>query len=232
MQLAFDPWDEPHGDGDLPQVITQEIPPPPKDPDQFVYWDAYALRRDFLALKTFEDFWFFLQRSGPFRRQEIPQEKKLHGPERWCSTSLGELLSWQTFFERWQLEGWDNDDEPPYCDTAEESDSVTGFSRTVLVPAEVLSFDPLLTSPVIALTTCHSVVEAIAATIQADLLRRVRWRRCLDSECRKLFKYEDDRKLYCDHECAHAAGQRKRRHAARNARTLRTKTELVSGSAS
>jgi hypothetical protein len=61
---------------------------------------------------------------------------------------------------------------------------------------------------------CGSVLETVAATIYLDLFKGTEFKSCL--WCKRIFEpTRENGRTYCDHNCAHRAGQKSRRAAAK-----------------
>ena len=189
----------------LAPVLSQRFTGKPAS--QGLFCDAYRLREEFFKLTTLEEWRDFLTDAGPLTR--VDDQPPFPDGSRGTFNSLGDCMSWQTYLRCWQLEGYGCVSEVPYTSSDNEEIGVQGNLNWLVSPSTRFSLDGKTTSPLIAFIECHSVVEAVAATIQLDLLRGIRWRKCL--ACDEVFEFTDQRKLYCGHECAHREGQKRRR---------------------
>ena len=163
-------------------------------------FDAYAIREAFLRISTEAEIVEFLHASGPFRAD-------VH------ETTLEDIRGWQTFFKEWMLGGYDAMPFPPVVELGDPENDRIGGS---------LSWDIGLnreTMLVEAYVNCDSVVEAIGATVSLDLLEGVHFGAC--GWCKSLFEItKENGRQYCTQQCAHRAGQKRRRAEAKTLRGI------------
>jgi hypothetical protein len=117
-------------------------------------------------------------------------------------------MEWQRYFQEWMTHGYDYIEFPLQVKLeGREQERVSGF-LSWYIQQEWLS------KQVAATVECDSAVEAIAATIALDELKGVQFRDC--AWCGSIFEVlKDNGRQYCDQQCAHRAGQKRRRAAAK-----------------
>jgi hypothetical protein len=125
------------------------------------------------------------------------------------------IPEWQAFFRQWMLST-----APPGGSTpgpalwmpvenmeSREDERIGGVLKWSI-------FAPPDTGQVEAFIDCESALEVIGATIALDLLEGTRFEAC--GWCRALFEVtKENGRQYCNQDCAHRAGQKRRRAAAK-----------------
>lgn len=164
------------------------------------------IRDAFLKISTESDAISFLSRCGPFR-EEIFEITMAHIPE------------WQEFFRHWMWAGSQPDGfkGPQLWMPVEDMDSAEDERIGGVLKWSI--FAPSDSKRIEAFVDCESALEVIGATIELDLMEDIRFEAC--GWCKSLFEVtKQNGRQYCSQDCAHRAGQKRRRAEAKMQKTL------------
>jgi hypothetical protein len=165
------------------------------------------IRESFMDISTETDAVGFLSRCGPFREQVF-------------ETTMAHIPEWQEFFRHWMWAGSQPDGfkGPQLWMPVEDMDSAEDERIGGVVKWSI--FVPPDSGRIEAFVDCESALEVIGATISLDLLEGTRFEAC--GWCKSLFEItKENGRQYCGQECAHRAGQRRRRAEAKAQKTAR-----------
>jgi len=158
------------------------------------------LRTAFLGIENDDEIPAFLEVCGPFRVGHPP-------------ISLNEFIRWQEYFGDWMTQGYDYIDQQLKIEFDEKENArISGLLSWYIR-------QPPLSRQILATVECDSLVEAIAATIALDEFKGAQFKDC--GWCRAIFEVtKENGRQYCTQDCAHRAGQKRRRAAAKIQKTL------------
>ncbi len=162
---------------------------------------AREIRNAFLQVVTEDDAIIFLRICGPFREQAF-------------ETTMAHIPEWQEFFRHWmwagsQPNGWKG---PQLWMPVEDMDSAEDERIGGVLKWSI--FAPSDSRRIEAFVDCESALEVIGATIALDLMEDVRFEAC--GWCKSLFEVtKQNGRQYCSQDCAHRAGQKRRRAEAK-----------------
>jgi hypothetical protein len=164
------------------------------------------IREEFLNVSTETDAISFLCRCGPFREEVL-------------ETTMAHIPEWQEFFRHWMWAGSEPDGckGPQLWMPVEDMDSAEDARIGGVLKWSI--FAPPDSKHVEAFVDCESALEVIGATIALDLLEGIRFEAC--GWCKSLFEItKANGRQYCGPNCAHRAGQKRRRTQAKSRETL------------
>lgn len=164
----------------------------------------HEIRHAFLKIKDEADAVAFLRRCGPFRATVL-------------HTTMRDIPEWQEFFRHWLVEGSEPDGfkGPQLFHPVIEMDSLEDERIGGVVYWHI--FISRETKRLMAQIQCESALEAIGASITLDLLGDSKFASC--QWCNSIFELtKDNGRQYCNSDCAHRAGQKRRRAAAKAVR--------------
>jgi hypothetical protein len=162
--------------------------------------DSYALREAFFNINSIESAVEFLECCGPFR-------KDVH------ETSMSHIAGWQEEFRNWWVYGYNRFPLLPVIELGDVENERIGGLLSWEIHTDSTRLDSRLET-VEAWVHCDSAVEAIGATIALDLISRATFKTCL--WCMKVFEVaKENGRKFCTPECAHRAGQKRRRAEAK-----------------
>lgn len=164
------------------------------------------IRNAFLSISTEGDAINFLRKCGPFREQVF-------------ETTMADIPEWQEFFRHWmwagsQPDGWKGPQlwmPVENMDTAEDERIGGVVKWSIFAPSDSKHIE--------AFVDCESALEVIGATIALDLMEDIRFEAC--GWCKSLFEVtKQNGRQYCSQDCAHRAGQKRRRAEAKMQKTV------------
>lgn len=161
--------------------------------------NALSVRKAFEAIKDAEDARALFEIAGPFRafRDDRP----------YLDVPLSEVFEWQRYLDRIKLDisyGQIHGTPGP-----RDAFKDYGFLRG-WIDWQIIEYHSQFPDRVIGMIGCRSILEAIVATIRLDHVQRVRYRAC--QNCNRVFKVgKRPAQRFCNEECGHAAGERRRR---------------------
>jgi hypothetical protein len=161
--------------------------------------DPWQVRKEFLDLRTEVGLLTFLNRYGQWDDSEVPQTLE----EFWeVQAAIGQLLDFPQGVRRFaQQHGWNREftcslhwQNPgsglrPRCDTGRLASAVWRVK-------------------------CCSIMDALIASVEIDLVRGVRDRECKRRDCRRRFVPKTKRQQYCTQYCSHLVSIRRSRRIA------------------
>lgn len=184
------------------------------------YHDAWNRREVFMGLKTEQEFLSFLNSSGRFSPldkaertygwqmrdflgcQKLLAELAKHSPESWKEYASDALRSRKAPVSSGMLRAMD-----------------LGASYTLQFNWRQTEKMKWKDARFIAVISTRDTLSAMLATIEIDHLRGAKFDICARRDCGRFYEITSHHKRkYCGHACAHLAGMRKRRRAAKGNR--------------
>ena len=163
--------------------------------------DAFAVRTDFLAIRSPEDALRFFGQYGPFQYQSDEASGTKKG-----NTARPEPVKWSLILQA-QKDFEDALLKPGIpTEKAWLYNLVFGQPLTLELPFRAVTpeLSRLNWKDDAAIAYCHDVVDALRASIFLSRMRGFKWKRCARQGCNQLFEQDTKhQKIYCTPECAH-----------------------------